>query len=154
MTCHSDPELFFDPMREDEAVKVCAGCPLADGCRIRGLREDYGVWGGSTPLDRAVARFKAATPATQARALAFAVVVELAAERGHHTPDEVAAATKLPRWSVRKRMEGHGKERDAEVAWLRVEGASITEIGLRLGMDRNEVNRALVRSTQAVALAA
>jgi hypothetical protein len=154
MRCQSDPELFFDPTREAEAVKVCAGCPLADGCRIKGQREEHGVWGGSTPLGRAVARFKATTTATRARNDAFTVVVELAAERGHRTPAEVAAATGMPVWAVAKRMEGGLNERDRRVAALRAEGASYKEIQLRLGVDKNAVIRALNRAAQAGSMAA
>ncbi|WP_200209102.1 WhiB family transcriptional regulator [Micromonospora coerulea] len=156
MSCQSNPDMFFDPTREAEAATVCAGCPLVDGCRIKGQAEEYGVWGGSTPLDRAVARFKATTPASRFRVHAFTTVVELAAERGHETPAQVAAATGLAYWAVAKRMEGSHTyaEMDAEVSTLRADGLTLAEIGRRTGYDRNQVYRAVNRITQAAGMAA
>ena len=49
----SDPNIFYDPARTDEAKAVCAGCPVAGPC----LREAFenreqGVWGGLTEDER------------------------------------------------------------------------------------------------------
>lgn len=59
-----DTDLFFAPfnergeakrVREQEAVQVCARCPVLVRCREHALtvREPYGVWGGLTEEDRA-----------------------------------------------------------------------------------------------------
>lgn len=56
--------LFFAPMgerpstrtrREAAAKEVCAGCPVRRQCLDWALtvREPYGVWGGTTPEERA-----------------------------------------------------------------------------------------------------
>jgi WhiB family redox-sensing transcriptional regulator len=52
------PSLFF-PSEEDgedvaEAQRICAECPVRAQCLERALagREQYGVWGGTTPRDR------------------------------------------------------------------------------------------------------
>jgi WhiB family redox-sensing transcriptional regulator len=61
-----DPELFFPdrqlrPGRNSEddpwvaaARRVCAGCPVRLECLRTALdnREDYGIWGGTTPDER------------------------------------------------------------------------------------------------------
>lgn len=41
-----DPELFFDPARYDQALQVCAGCPVKQQCREYGKGMGGGVWGG------------------------------------------------------------------------------------------------------------
>lgn len=54
-----DPEMFFPKSESDgrtpasqiaDAVKVCAGCPVADQCLAYALRnrEEHGIWGGLT----------------------------------------------------------------------------------------------------------
>lgn len=49
-----DPEWFFDPLYEDEAVKVCNDCPVRDACLKHALDqpEIFGVWGGMNERDR------------------------------------------------------------------------------------------------------
>ena len=54
-----DPDLFFDASEDDpEAVEqaklICRGCPVADQCLDTAmlLREEYGIWGGMTPIQR------------------------------------------------------------------------------------------------------
>lgn len=55
--------LFFDPCNEAAALTVCAACPLIDACRETALNVEgttsvygrFGVVGGMTPLDRAIA---------------------------------------------------------------------------------------------------
>lgn len=37
---------------EETAAALCAGCPLLKECRIKGLREDFGIWGGEAPHQR------------------------------------------------------------------------------------------------------
>ena len=41
--------------REEAAKRVCAGCPARQECLRHALavREPYGIWGGTTPLERA-----------------------------------------------------------------------------------------------------
>ena len=62
----ADPTLFFHPegergaarRRRAEAAKaVCATCPVIDQCREHSLtvREPYGVWGGMSEDERALA---------------------------------------------------------------------------------------------------
>ncbi|MFD9664138.1 WhiB family transcriptional regulator [Rhodococcus sp. NPDC059968] len=65
--CRSmDPYLFFAPedepkgprvRREREAKRICLRCPVLDQCREYALstREGYGVWGGTSELDRRTA---------------------------------------------------------------------------------------------------
>lgn len=59
-----DVEVFFLPTmargadkayRESVAKQVCEGCPVIQECLAHALRvpEDYGVWGGTTPEERA-----------------------------------------------------------------------------------------------------
>lgn len=49
-----NPEWFFDPLYEDEAVKVCNDCPVRDACLKHALDqpEIFGVWGGMNERDR------------------------------------------------------------------------------------------------------
>ncbi len=63
--CRTDsPERFFAPAgerpsararREAAAKQVCAGCPVRQECLDWALRtrEPYGVWGGTSPEERA-----------------------------------------------------------------------------------------------------
>lgn len=54
-----DPEIFF---REDEfsvakAKATCVGCPLQATClQYAAENEEYGIWGGATPAERAKVR--------------------------------------------------------------------------------------------------
>jgi hypothetical protein len=45
---HFDPEWWFDPQREDEAVSVCSVCPVRHDCLLEAVERDerFGVWGG------------------------------------------------------------------------------------------------------------
>src|SRR6185436_625537 len=55
-----DPELFFEPTLEQEAVAVCARyCPVRAACAelALSLNVEHGVWGGLTELDRRVLRY-------------------------------------------------------------------------------------------------
>lgn len=66
--CREQPlELFFGPdgerpsdraARERTAIAVCAGCPVRDACleHALGLPENYGVWGGTTEVERSAER--------------------------------------------------------------------------------------------------
>jgi WhiB family transcriptional regulator, redox-sensing transcriptional regulator len=64
--CQSaDPELFF-PISDSgksleqvaEAKAICAGCPVRRDCLTFALRtgQVYGIWGGTTTEERAIAR--------------------------------------------------------------------------------------------------
>ena len=46
--CGSDPESFFDPKRADDALGVCARCPVREPCAAYAEANDeqYGIWGG------------------------------------------------------------------------------------------------------------
>jgi WhiB family redox-sensing transcriptional regulator len=55
--------LFFPPESKPtirnyyrKAKLVCAGCEVRKECLEYGIREDYGVWGGTTPLERKTLR--------------------------------------------------------------------------------------------------
>lgn len=59
-----DVEIFFLPTnsrvhdkakREAIAKQICEGCPVVQECLDHALRvpENYGVWGGTTPEERA-----------------------------------------------------------------------------------------------------
>lgn len=59
--CVNQEELFFAPLnerpmkrnkRETKALAFCAVCPVIAECRVYGLRERYGIWGGLTESDR------------------------------------------------------------------------------------------------------
>ena len=55
--------MFFEPYNEAAALTVCHACPLIDACRSAALDVEgstsvydrFGVVGGMTPLDRALA---------------------------------------------------------------------------------------------------
>jgi WhiB family redox-sensing transcriptional regulator len=53
-----DPALFFPGDEEgpgaERAQQVCATCPVREQCLQSALaaKEEYGVWGGTTPRDR------------------------------------------------------------------------------------------------------
>jgi WhiB family redox-sensing transcriptional regulator len=55
--CRSvDPELFF-PLKGDNATtkrakRVCASCPVASECLEYGIDMAYGIYGGTTGLER------------------------------------------------------------------------------------------------------
>ncbi len=64
--CRARPELFFGPdtatespaaraRREDQAKQICRPCPVVGDCRSHALRapESHGVWGATTPIERA-----------------------------------------------------------------------------------------------------
>lgn len=39
-----------------KAKEVCDKCPVIDRCLEYGINEQYGVWGGTTPVERALMR--------------------------------------------------------------------------------------------------
>lgn len=58
-------ETFFPPddkpVARDfyaKAKAVCVKCPVIDECLNYGINETYGVWGGTTPTERAALRGK------------------------------------------------------------------------------------------------
>lgn len=53
-----DPAIFY-PERGANATlarRTCARCPVAPQCAQEGESEYFGVWGGTTPVDRGKAR--------------------------------------------------------------------------------------------------
>lgn len=52
----ADPDLFFPGSEGDpnDALKICAGCPVRDACLEWALetRIRYGIWGGETERER------------------------------------------------------------------------------------------------------
>lgn len=52
-----DPELFFPSTtwEAQQAKRICGSCPLRGECLRYALdnREEYGIWGGTAPRQRA-----------------------------------------------------------------------------------------------------
>jgi WhiB family redox-sensing transcriptional regulator len=53
-----DPDLFFPERgeRTDDALAVCAPCPVRDDCLAAGLTERFGIWGGRSERQRRILR--------------------------------------------------------------------------------------------------
>lgn len=51
---HPDTEAWFDPARYHVVKAICAQCPLVEACLKDAIdnKEEYGVWGGTTPGER------------------------------------------------------------------------------------------------------
>ena len=64
--CHGKSDVMFPattpgrghPTDYTAALALCAGCPVIEPCRDAGAHEPDGVWGGTTPSDRAKRRGK------------------------------------------------------------------------------------------------
>ena len=53
--CRDHPEVDFFPVNakgEKAAIAVCGACPVRAECAKTGLREGFGVWGGTTEQER------------------------------------------------------------------------------------------------------
>jgi WhiB family redox-sensing transcriptional regulator len=63
---------------EAQAKAVCAGCPVLGRCRdwALAMREPYGVWGGTTPEERAILLSQRSVAAPDRREPAHVVAVE------------------------------------------------------------------------------
>jgi hypothetical protein len=61
----ADPEDWFPVLKtdgvtpeaalrelEETAASLCAGCPVRESCLIKGMDQDFGVWGGEAPHQR------------------------------------------------------------------------------------------------------
>ena len=52
----ADPDVMFPEPREsaDEALAICASCPVRTPCLVRALeaRDRHGVWGATAPRER------------------------------------------------------------------------------------------------------
>lgn len=48
--CSATPELFFDSRRASVAARVCAACPLADGCLVEAMRLHVAYVTGRDPI--------------------------------------------------------------------------------------------------------
>jgi hypothetical protein len=51
------------PAARATALRICAGCPELAPCRAWAIgpgREEHGIWGGTTPVQRAALRREAA----------------------------------------------------------------------------------------------
>jgi WhiB family redox-sensing transcriptional regulator len=54
-----DPEIFFDPKQEAEAIEFCHNCPIMLACANYAIQENLeGVWGGTTEAERRSLRNK------------------------------------------------------------------------------------------------
>ena len=49
-----NPDWFFEPVFENDAIKICKDCPLVRECLTFALTEQipFGVWGGLTEQNR------------------------------------------------------------------------------------------------------
>ncbi len=49
-----NPETFFDPIALRDAKAICGRCPAQTACLTYALSDPhlYGIWGGTTELDR------------------------------------------------------------------------------------------------------
>ncbi len=55
----SDPDIFFSDAKADqeEAVSLCAICPVLEACLNYAIKNEmYGIWGGTTPEERQTLR--------------------------------------------------------------------------------------------------
>lgn len=59
--CKGKGEIFYAPpserpqarlRREAIAIAICLSCPVIAECREEGRDEEYGIWGGTTEIDR------------------------------------------------------------------------------------------------------
>lgn len=147
-----DPELFFDPSRELEAVAVCQSCPFRMECVSWGAEAEYGVFGGSLPIDRAVERFRALHTGPE-RDHEFSLILQLCAERGATSSTEIAQMTGIHHRAVALRM-GEGQSVDkAAIVELSNQGMSAGKIGLRLGVTKDTVTGVLRRHKRQLAAA-
>lgn len=52
----ADPDVMFPEPREpvDDALKLCASCPVRTPCLVRALeaRDRHGIWGATAPRER------------------------------------------------------------------------------------------------------
>ncbi len=51
----SNPDIFFseEVAEQEQAINLCAACPVLDQCLNYALRNElYGIWGGTTPAER------------------------------------------------------------------------------------------------------
>ncbi|MET8134666.1 WhiB family transcriptional regulator [Streptomyces sp. NPDC005251] len=63
MRCRADPDAYFaDGVRASGARALCAGCGFLEACRVYALDRPalWGVWGGTTRLERVSLRRRAA----------------------------------------------------------------------------------------------
>ena len=59
-SCGGHPDLFDDDGKTTHAKRMCASCPVKAPCLAHALEfEDFGIWGGTTPEERAVIRGRA-----------------------------------------------------------------------------------------------
>jgi hypothetical protein len=50
--CYRTPGPFFTTSRFSEAVVICRPCPHKDECGEYGETQQFGVWGGTIPVER------------------------------------------------------------------------------------------------------
>ncbi|MFD5862614.1 WhiB family transcriptional regulator [Streptomyces chartreusis] len=63
MRCRADPEAYFrEGVRASGAQALCAGCSYLEACRLYALERPglWGVWGGTTRMERMSLRRRAA----------------------------------------------------------------------------------------------
>ncbi|OKI45086.1 WhiB family transcriptional regulator [Micromonospora sp. CB01531] len=151
MKCKYDPDLFFDVTQEEAAKAICGGCPMRKACAELGATEEHGIWGGTDPIERAMARFRAATPQTQARDHEWDLVVELCAERGYTDVLAISKVTGVRADAVATRLGVEWVDnRAALVAELSAKGYGPKEIREKVGLSQRRIQE-LIKQSQAVA---
>lgn len=50
-----DPAVFFRPQKQAAAKRICGDCPVTKECDAFAGEGAHGVWGGTSPKDRAPA---------------------------------------------------------------------------------------------------
>lgn len=96
----ADRDAFFTPERESRAKRVereqyvvnryCNWCPVRAECSAGMARELYGIWGGTTELDRALRALGLEVPETM-RPMTVRQVVELTGISYHRINRQIRA---------------------------------------------------------------
>ena len=97
------PDLFFDSEHADEAVAICARCPVQRHCHDYSTttKEQYGVWGGDTSRLRTTAH----RPERLTRTAGERIVAELQANgRTWITPHGLADRLGYEPNTIQKRL--------------------------------------------------
>lgn len=107
MTACRDSNIdFHDVAHEPAAVALCRTCPNVAQCAIDGAREQFGVWGATTPRDRG---FKHWARRRKTPTVADRIAAHLTRQWVHH--DRLREWTGLPIGTVTRtlhRMKADG----------------------------------------------
>jgi hypothetical protein len=124
--CTGRTALFGDEERTDEALAVCAGCPVRRPCRRWALTNAVdGVAGGMTAAERAGWRREAGEPEPVVTVEDFLLAEVVSADTTWGRGRSEAILNAVARWTE--------------------DGETARQIGLRLGVTRRTVNRLRAR---------